>query len=91
MDQQDRDCGDLLIQIAAVRKALNNTEKLILRDHLKGCVVDAFRSGNLEKVLGDLENALDKFIRSGKNGGLGQSHDPGENLRCHGLGLARHS
>jgi CsoR family transcriptional regulator, copper-sensing transcriptional repressor len=27
MAQQDRDCGDLLIQIAAVRKALDNTGK----------------------------------------------------------------
>jgi DNA-binding FrmR family transcriptional regulator len=63
MAQQDRDCGDLLIQIAAVRKALDNTGKLILRDHLEGCVVEAIRSGNQEKVLGDLEDALDKFIR----------------------------
>ncbi|BCU80989.1 hypothetical protein JIR001_07720 [Polycladomyces abyssicola] len=63
MAQQDRDCGDLLIQIAAVRKALDNTGKLILRDHLEGCVVEAIRSGNQEKVLGDLKDALDKFIR----------------------------
>lgn len=63
MAQQDRDCGDLLIQIAAVRKALDNTGKLILRDHLEGCLVDAIRSGNQAKVLGDLEDALDKFIR----------------------------
>lgn len=63
MAQQDRDCGDLLIQIAAVRKALDNAGKLILRDHIEGCVVEAVRSGDEEKVLEDLQDALNKFIR----------------------------
>lgn len=63
MTENDRDCSELLIQIAAVRSALDNVGKLILKDHLQGCVVEGLESGNKEKVLADLDNALDKFIR----------------------------
>ena len=35
MVDNDRDCSEVLIQIAAVRKALDNTAKVILKDHLE--------------------------------------------------------
>ncbi|MCL6604983.1 MAG: metal-sensing transcriptional repressor [Paenibacillus sp.] len=35
----DRECGESLIQIAAIRFALDNVGKLILKDHLEGCLV----------------------------------------------------
>lgn len=34
-----RDCPDVLLQIAAIRKALDNTAKTILKDHLEHCLV----------------------------------------------------
>jgi CsoR family transcriptional regulator, copper-sensing transcriptional repressor len=37
----ERDCPDILLQIAAIRKALDNTAKLILTDHMETCLVDA--------------------------------------------------
>lgn len=63
MAEHDRDCGELLIQIAAARAALDNVGKLILKDHLHECVIEGVESGNKEKVLADLEEALNKFIR----------------------------
>lgn len=63
MTMNGRDCPDLLLQIAAVRKALDNAAKLILKDHLESCVVDAVHHGNEEKVLEDLNKALDHYIR----------------------------
>lgn len=63
MALDERDCGDLLIQVAAVRSALDNCGKLILKDHLEGCVMEAAKSGNEQEVLKQLEEALDKFIR----------------------------
>lgn len=59
----DRDCPDILLQIAAIRKALDNTAKLLLTDHIETCVVDAVRQGNEEQVLEDMKKALDNFIR----------------------------
>lgn len=49
---------------AAVQKALDNAAKLLLKDHLESCVVDAVHHGNQEKVLSDLNKAaLENYIR----------------------------
>jgi CsoR family transcriptional regulator, copper-sensing transcriptional repressor len=58
-----RDCPDILLQIAAIRKALDNTAKLIFADHMENCLVDAVHKGNEQEVLGDIKKALDNFIR----------------------------
>lgn len=63
MATNNRDCPDILLQIAAVQKALDQTAKVLLKDHLMHCVVDAVHHGNEDKVLNDLTKALDNFIR----------------------------
>jgi DNA-binding FrmR family transcriptional regulator len=63
MTIEDRDCPDILLQIAAIRKALDNTAKLVLTDHMETCLVDAVHEGNEEEVIKDLKKALDNFIR----------------------------
>ena len=51
-----------MIQIAAVRSAINNIGKIILEDHINHCVVDAVETGDTQ-VLKDLEEAINKFIK----------------------------
>ena len=63
MTVDGRDCSDILLQFAAVRKALDNAAKLMLKDHIENCVVDAAKLGNEEKVVQDLNKALDHYIR----------------------------
>lgn len=58
-----RSCPELLIQIAALRAALNGVGRVILEDHLKGCMVEAVKSGHFENAYQALEDALDQFIR----------------------------
>lgn len=41
MVEEGEDCTNVLIQLAAVRSALNNTGKVILKDHLRQCLEDA--------------------------------------------------
>ena len=62
MVEEGRDCSEVLIQIAAVRSAINNIGKIILEDHIKHCVADAVETGD-EQVLKDLEEAISKFIK----------------------------
>ena len=62
MIEDDRDCSEVLIQIAAVRSAINNIGKIILEDHIRHCVVDAIESGD-DKTLSDLEEAIEKFVK----------------------------
>lgn len=59
----DRDCPEILLQIAAIRKALDNTAKLVLTDHMETCLVDAVHEGNEDEVLKDIKKALNNFIR----------------------------
>lgn len=62
MVEDGRDCSEILIQLSAVRSAINNVGKIILQDHINNCVVDAVESGD-KKVLEDLNNAVDKFLK----------------------------
>lgn len=62
MVEEGRDCSEVLVQIAAVKSALNNVGKIILKDHMNHCVVDAIETGD-KKVLEDLSEAIDKFVK----------------------------
>lgn len=48
MISDNRYCGDILIQISAVEKALQSFGYIILEEHLKTCVVENVLSGNAE-------------------------------------------
>ena len=58
MVEDGRDCSEVLIQIAAVRSAINNIGKIILEDHINHCLVDAVETGD-KKVLED----INKFVK----------------------------
>lgn len=62
MIETDRDCSEVLIQIAAVKSAINNIGKIILEDHINHCIVDAVETGD-KKVLEDLNEAIEKFLK----------------------------
>lgn len=62
MVEEGRDCSEVLVQIAAVRSAIDNTGKVILQDHLKHCIVDAAQEGD-QQAIDDLCQAIDKFMK----------------------------
>ena len=62
MVENGRDCSEVLIQIAAVRSAINNIGKVILQDHIQHCIVDAVEQSD-DQALDDLCQAIDKFIK----------------------------
>ena len=59
MVEEGRDCSEVLVQLAAVRSALNNTAKIILKDHIEHCIAGA---ANDSAELQELNDAIDKFI-----------------------------
>ena len=61
MVEEGRDCSEVLIQLSAVKAEINGISRVILKDHLEHCVVDAVESGD-EKSLEDLMAAVDKII-----------------------------
>ena len=62
MVEDGRDCSEVLVQIAAVRSAINNIGKVILQDHIQHCLVEAVENDD-EQSLDDLCQAIDKFIK----------------------------
>lgn len=62
MVEQGYDCSEVLIQLSAVRSALNNTGKIILKDHLEHCLVDAVQNGDMDSIE-ELSKAIDQFMK----------------------------
>lgn len=62
MVEQGRDCSDVLIQLSAVNSAITNVSKLILKDHIEHCLVEAVKENDQES-LDKLKTAIDKFIK----------------------------
>lgn len=61
MVDEGRDCSEVLIQLSAVRSAINNIGKIILKDHIDHCVVQAIESGD-RQTLDNLQKAMDRFF-----------------------------
>ena len=60
MVEDGRDCTEVLVQLAAVRSALNSTAKVILKDHLEHCITGA-GEGDLDQLQA-LNEAIDKSM-----------------------------
>ncbi len=68
MVDEDRYCVDILLQIAAVRGALDKAGKLLLEGHVETCVTDAIRSGRAKdrnEKLGELIEVFARFAHIG--------------------------
>lgn len=62
MIESGRDCSDVLIQLSAVDAAVRGVGKVILKDHINHCIVDAIRDDDKE-VLEKLNKAIDQFMK----------------------------
>lgn len=62
MVEDGRDCSEVLIQLSAVKAAINNTGKIILQDHIEHCIVEAVESGD-NKTIEELNKAIDQFVK----------------------------
>ena len=62
MVDRGENCSDILIQLAAVRSAINNAVKVLLMDHLNHCIVDAVEDGNMESIK-EFGEAIQKFVK----------------------------
>lgn len=62
MVQQSSPCPDILLQIAAVRGAIDRVARIVLDEHLTECIGRASKEGNLEAEIEQLKAALDRFL-----------------------------
>ena len=62
MVNDERDCAEILVQLAAVRSALSNICKMILREHMDHCVIDAIRENDTQSIE-ELNKAIDLLMK----------------------------
>ncbi len=62
MVENDRDCSEVLIQLSAIRSALQSVSRVILKEHMSTCIVDAVREGDMQQIE-ELNAAIDKFMK----------------------------
>lgn len=60
MVEDDRYCGEILIQVAAVSSALSSFGDRVLEEHMKTCVIEEIRVGNHD-IMDELMELIGKF------------------------------
>ena len=66
MLDENRYCIDILTQLQAVRAAMHKVEETVLKDHVQGCVTEAFASGDpgaRETKMNELVDAIGCMTR----------------------------
>lgn len=61
MIEDGRDCSDVLIQLSAIESEITGVSKVILKDHIDHCIVDAVKDDD-EDAIENLKGAIDKLL-----------------------------
>ncbi|MEJ8554885.1 metal-sensitive transcriptional regulator [Tepidibacter sp. Z1-5] len=67
MINEEKYCVDILIQIAAIRSAIDKVGGIMLENHVKGCVKKTIDNsddiGEKDRVIDELVNTMLKFMK----------------------------
>lgn len=61
MIEDDADCAEVLVQIAAVRSALNGLGKQIINEHISHCIAHAVEEGDTAAIE-EFQKAIEKYL-----------------------------
>ena len=64
MVNEDKPCEAILIQIGAIKSALQKTGQIILEGHMHHCVLDGIKSGKEDETIEKLVLALNQFSKT---------------------------
>ena len=62
MVEEGSDCSEVLVQLAAVRSAIDNTGKVILQEHMRHCMEEAVAEGDHDAI-DELCKAIEKYMK----------------------------
>lgn len=60
MIDENRYCGDILVQVSAVESALQNFGYVVLENHIETCVADKIKRGD-ESIIGETMGLIKKL------------------------------
>ncbi|MBR2520660.1 MAG: metal-sensing transcriptional repressor, partial [Oscillospiraceae bacterium] len=61
MIENDEDCAEVLIQISAVKSALNGLGKEIINEHIAHCITHAVEDGDTEAIE-EFQKAIQRYL-----------------------------
>jgi len=62
MVEEGKPCPEILIQLAAVKGAVDQIARIVLEDHIESCLRNAVAGANADEAWWDLKEALEKYI-----------------------------
>lgn len=62
MIEKDAYCTDILVQVEAVKAAMNSFTKVLLGNHIKSCVIEDIKAGK-EETVDELVATLQKLMK----------------------------
>lgn len=62
MIDDNRYCGDVLVQLSAASSAIQSIERIVLENHLKTCVTEEIRNGN-DDVIDEAMGLIKRITR----------------------------
>lgn len=63
MVDEGKPCPDILIQLAAVRGALDQVGRIVLEDHMESCLLEVAEGDHPANGWGEMKKALDLYLR----------------------------
>lgn len=63
MVEEDKYCVDILVQISAVRSALDRVGLILLEDHTRGCVARAIKNEDGDRAIAELTDVMRRFVK----------------------------
>lgn len=61
MIEKDSYCNDIIIQISAAQAALDSVSKLVLENHIRGCLVEKIQAGE-DEIIDELIVTIGKML-----------------------------
>ena len=62
MIDDNRYCGDILMQLAAAESAVHSVSLMLLQDHMETCMVEQVRAGD-DEIVGEIVGLVKRFAR----------------------------
>ena len=63
MIESNRDCADVIIQIADIRAAVGQLGIMLVQDYMEECVQNAIKKGNSKELINSLNKVMKQMLK----------------------------
>lgn len=63
MIEEDKCCGDIMVQISAIRSAINKVGGLIMDRYIKECLKESIKSGKDDGKIEEIIETIVKYVK----------------------------